>query len=105
MSVIFRSWLRSLSTRPEQFLRIAPYLYRGAMRDAGTMVLAGAGEGFIRYRIEETPDSLRGSIAWHRWMQGMGCGLLDLAQTTGEVHVAPSLRDTHSVDVLYLWEG
>ena len=73
------------------------------MRNAGTIQMLDAGDGFIRFRIADAPPQLRKSHAWRTLLEGFAGGLLELGRIPGEVQIRPAPDEPRAVDLLGMW--
>ena len=102
-ATIARSWLRSFRARPQELLRIAPYLWRTATRRCGTLGVEAVGEGYARGRFRQLPERLADCAPWRWMMEGMGEGLLDVAELLGTARTQDVDGEPCTVDMVVKW--
>ncbi|MFW5920600.1 MAG: hypothetical protein ACOCUS_02080 [Polyangiales bacterium] len=99
-STIARSWLRSFRARPEELLRMAPHLWRTAMRNCGTIRVVDVQDGYVRGRFEGLPSQLFDCRPWRWLMEGMGEGILELVELLGTCRTQ---EEGDALDLVVKW--
>ena len=103
LSPLLRSWTRSYSEDPVQFLRVAPHTWAAGTRNLGRMKLASSRPGEVRFELEGAPPMLRTARAWLRFLEGFGDGLLEIAHLSGTCSIGSSPDRGDVIDVVFRW--
>lgn len=104
-ATLARSWLRTFRARPQELFRMAPYMWRVATRNCGVMHVADVHEDHLRGRLRDAPPRLVHSKAWGWMIEGMGEGLLGLAELFGTVRGEVVAGETGAYDLVARWRA
>mgnify|MGYP007065674775 CR=1 FL=1 len=82
---------------------MAPYMWRVAMRSCGTLKAIDGSGDMLRGRLLGAPPELIACCPWIWLMEGMGEGLLELAELLGTVRAERLPDDPRSLDLVARW--
>ncbi len=99
LASIFRSWARSYASLT--FVRVVPHAWTAATRHCGRMQFVSSSERSVGFVLLGAPASVREAVAWHRFLEGYGEGILDVAGLSGTVRVATRSDGEGAIDVVF----